>query len=1326
MTEHKNPDIYKVFDCLKDSYKYVDYREALFKENGDCKSIVSIFRFSDKSHEEIDSIHKELQKNKLSTEHFKINLKILNLEDWEKEWIRLKNQVRETNPERDLGNISISQNKKNRYTSWISEVDRKNNSIQFSLILNRSNHFKGFEFLEGHKEIRSIGAESIYPIIKQNLQINMFGPGVGLFSTFIFPTYARISELLYINNFVSGKVEYHEIFKESSVFIEIRHRGESLRIIGEHKLSSDDSNNKQTFLFFLDPKDFDKPELINYENELQLVIKLYFKPLNLNIIEFGVYLGNIKHDIINIEKIPLEILRLIKPFLQYNYLERKIFKIETKEFITKQTEQSIKSNCDILIQNKIWLLNNQTPKNLREFFISAANQQNVAYFNAFREFLVYTCTEGIKCNLMKEQDRNIILNDIVIQYGLSSAKYNYKFHYFQESLKDINEEIGKIYDKYFRKEPDCRKNDRGIYIKRFNYEYPKIYYECRYEISEDITCLIYFIWNDYKFFNFNSIHLGFWYHLDSKDIWNHQAESIINNTRNFINEIIDNSLITVKEFNNIPSQLLMIPTIEEEKKKSIEMENEWVKNHRLSLSEWKLGKEIYELKRFNIFVGKNNSGKTHALASIYNHQENLKIDKPSIQKEFRKNYPHHAVYENYYIPRYRVLAKSTGKRRNPKTGLSILLNTMQELQEQTFKIYSQIDERGNTLENTRFHLNLWRIPNFVEILDVSTYFFENEERLDDYNKEIIGHERGLLFIKALRKVFEEWVKIIENFIPDIGISTIQEKGIEGDIFLELKDKVLNLQVEDWKYYGSGTQEILSLIFIIEFLKYAPTVDYKQLYLSLNLRDNANDSLNNFISPNRNNRILLIDEPEISLHPSLQKKFFKYLYKSSKLIQIFIATNSPYFFNIKEIEDHLEDDISIFLCRKEKTEGEKFPKIRIDKFNYTKVIDDIFDYNPLETAIFLSSRDYSYITHSSFLENLKMVRNLISKRFESELDYIDLIKLGTLDFKYSIQLIQNVHFLVSKPLEVNLNSEGLKEDTLDEIYIFQMNRIPNLFSEMSNKIRFDEYVNNYYDKELLSKNSVGKYIPDKASDIYSKIERKLSKLEKDGIVPNRSLLVFPEISIPYLAINFLINFAKRNKIVIIGGLEHSTVEDINIKIQELKESGYNIIGEYSYKNIESKAAIFKDSYINQSIIINADQNISFQIKNIPFYKSKFTEGIPIIYNPFIRKIRTVFGEIAVFICKDFLVNYEIIDKWMKMNRVNLIVIPAFTSLVNPFRSKINTIIHNKKNQDKSFIFVNVAEFSGSGVFNYNKEKEHEPSMRQQFDPREEELKKFSLD
>ena len=1327
MNERNNSNIYEVFEHLKYSYTYVDYREAIFKNNGDWRPIISIFRFSNKSFEEIESIHKELEKTKLNSEHFEIKFKILNLEDWEAQWNRLKEKEEDFYPDINLRNVPLSQNRKNNYTSWITEVDREYNSIQFNQFLNDRDFFKKFEFLEGYKEIRSLGVESIYTIIKQKLQIKMFGPGVSLFTTFIFPTYVKISKLRYLSNYISGKVECHEIFKESSVFIEKRYQGDSLGGLEKDKLSIKESPHEQSFLFFLDPKVIDKPEHINYEKELQLVIKIYFEPLNLNLIEFGVYVGSIKQEIINIEKIPPQILRFIKPILQHNHLDREIFNVETMKLIKNQTEQVIRTYCEILIQNKNWLLNNQASKILTDFFISAANKQDTVYFDVFREFLVNNCTEAINSNLMNEKNHDIILNDIIIQYGLSSVFYNYKLHYFKESLKDIYDEIGKIYDKYFRKEPDCKKIDRGFYNERFKYEYPKIYYECQYKISEDITCVIYFIWNNSEFFNFNSINLSFWYHRDSKEIWDNQATSIINNTRNFINEIIDNPLIEVREANSIPPLLIKIPPIEEEEKKSIENENKWVEDQRVTLTEWKLGKEIYKLKRLNIFVGKNNSGKTHALDSIYNYSEGHRIDKPHVQEDFRKNYPHYDIYEKYYIPRYRVLGKSTGKRRNPIRGVNLLLNSLQELQKQTYMNFSQIDERGNTLENSTFHLNLWRIPNFVEILDLSTYFFENEERLDDYDKEIIEHEKGSFFIKSLRKVFKEWVRLIETFIPDVKISAVQEKGMEGDISLEIRDKVLNVQVDDWNYYGSGTQEILSLIFIIEFLKYAPTVNYKQLQISLNLRDNIKDSLDKFISPIRNNRLLLIDEPEISLHPSLQKKLFKYLYKSSKLIQIFIATNSPYFLDIKEIKDQLREDISIFLCKKEKAKQDKFPKISINEFNYAKVINDIFDYDPLETAIFLSSGNYSNITESNFnLESLKMVRNLINKRFESELDYLNLIKLGTLDFKYSTQIIQNVHFLVSRPLEVNLNSEGLREDTLDEIYIFQMNKISRFDSEMSNKERFNEFIEEYYDKELMLKKSIGKYIPKKAIEISSQIERKLIELEQKGILPKKSILVFPEISIPYRAINLLINFAKRNRIVIVGCLEHSTVEDIKLKIQEIKRNGSNIIGEYSYKSIESNTSILEESYINQSIIINADQNISFQIKNIPFHKPKFTEGIPLIYNPLIRKFVTVFGEIAVFICKDFLVNYGIIDKWMNKNGVKLIVIPSFTSLVNPFKSKINSIIHNIENQDKSFIFVNVAEFSGSGVFNYIKEIEHEPSMSPQFKPREVDLKKFSLD
>ena len=42
-------------------------------------------------------------------------------------------------------------------------------------------------------------------------------------------------------------------------------------------------------------------------------------------------------------------------------------------------------------------------------------------------------------------------------------------------------------------------------------------------------------------------------------------------------------------------------------------------------------------------------------------------------------------------------------------------------------------------------------------------------------------------------------------------------------------------------------------------------------------------------------IVLVDEPELHLHPSLQEKFTEYLKKLSEDKQVFVSTHSPYFF-----------------------------------------------------------------------------------------------------------------------------------------------------------------------------------------------------------------------------------------------------------------------------------------------------------------------------------------------------------------------------------------------------------------------------------------------
>lgn len=51
-----------------------------------------------------------------------------------------------------------------------------------------------------------------------------------------------------------------------------------------------------------------------------------------------------------------------------------------------------------------------------------------------------------------------------------------------------------------------------------------------------------------------------------------------------------------------------------------------------------------------------------------------------------------------------------------------------------------------------------------------------------------------------------------------------------------------------------------------------------------------------------NKIILIDEPELSLHPQIQKKLAKFLYESSKTKQIIISTHSPYFINLEEVSN----------------------------------------------------------------------------------------------------------------------------------------------------------------------------------------------------------------------------------------------------------------------------------------------------------------------------------------------------------------------------------------------------------------------------------------
>ena len=1322
----KKPKIYEVFNYLKDSYKFLDLRCALYEEDENWISIVSVFRFTNKNRESLEDYHKKLRTYWDNTEKFKIDLKVITLEDWEDNWAAINQSITDLNKEIQIGDIEPRRNLKNSYSAWIAKPDLEYNSIQFNILLDNSEeHHHNFQFLEEHEELMSKGITSIYPLIVQILEINNFSYNSQLFSTFIFPIYVKFNNLNYTNQYLTGEIIFHELYYDSRIFIELQSRGTSEGVIGNYDLSKNIDNKQITnplkrleFLIYIDSTKFKE-----LDEHFQFRIKLYLVDLNINVIEFDEFYETLERKIKNYDQIPSEILEYINPTLKFNLLERKNFKSESRKFVLKSREL-YPNSINTIIEKSDWLLDFNNNVILEEFFVSAANHNNVGYFNVFKELIIFTCETATLNNYITEKETLSKLNDLVINYCLRRIKYSYKLYQYNKSLNEIEQKIINLYDKYFRRVPICSSVGNNLYLDPYGFEFPKLSKECRFQITEKITLVIEFIKNNPHFFNHNNIHIGFWYHSKLSNPWSPVSEKDLNLIRNFIDDIIKLPSVKVIDKVDVPkiinSQIYPIWRGEEY---PIQEDIDWIKNNRLSLLEFKQDEKSYKFRRFNIFAGKNNSGKTYSLKSILLQPSKLLIDKPKLQEKFKRDYPHHEIYENYYIPKNRLLDKSKGKRKSVKNGLKNLCKSLLVLQDPGPKMFSQINEKGEKISEA-FQIELWNIPNFIELIDFSTYVFEDDSRLDDVDRELIGSEMGKNLINSLRKTFVNWCNIIKEFFPDIEISSVLDKNIEGDIYLGIKDIFLSLNVDQWELYGAGTQELLNLIFFIELLKYLPCIDYKQLIISIDVEENIEDSVNEYIIPIRNNRILFIDEPETSLHPSLQKLFFQYLFQSSKLIQIFIATQSPYFLDIENIEEIIENEVAIFLCIKNAYGANKFRKIVINKKNYIRIIDEILDYNPLETANFLAKNDYYYILNSDFnLFELNMVRTLNNNRFEFDPTYTKLIQFGTIFDDPTMRIIQNTHFLLTSPSEINLNNINQKKNNkIESVIIFQMNKLPKIGNK---EFRFERFVAYTWNSDLALREKILKYTDKQSKKIKKDIEMQLSRFDKDKLPPFKTIIIFPENSIPYNSLPYLIEFARKKKILIIGGMEHLELSEISIQVNSLKQKGYNLIKEYKYETISSDERFEDSTYINQAIIINSDQGYSFQIKNIPVYFKEYKEGIPIIYNPFFRKFNTIIGNLSILICKDFLVNYEVIDKWMDLNDIKYIIVPSFSKLVNPFRNKFSEIVHTRKNQDKTFIFANVAEYSGSGIYNYKFKYLYEPTDESPFKSREEGFKIFKL-
>ena len=153
----------------------------------------------------------------------------------------------------------------------------------------------------------------------------------------------------------------------------------------------------------------------------------------------------------------------------------------------------------------------------------------------------------------------------------------------------------------------------------------------------------------------------------------------------------------------------------------------------------------------------------------------------------------------------------------------------------------------------------WRFTkNVQKDLTEKNNFLETVNTLE---QTILAHTDDAAFDKTFKAINEKLAAL--NLDHELAVSFIKPSIPFDNAYLTSKNLECNIDVS---LLGSGIEIIISLIF-----------------------------LETLASLSKSEFILLIDEPELHLHPILQTKLATYLLQLSDTKQIAISTHSPYFF-----------------------------------------------------------------------------------------------------------------------------------------------------------------------------------------------------------------------------------------------------------------------------------------------------------------------------------------------------------------------------------------------------------------------------------------------
>lgn len=265
---------------------------------------------------------------------------------------------------------------------------------------------------------------------------------------------------------------------------------------------------------------------------------------------------------------------------------------------------------------------------------------------------------------------------------------------------------------------------------------------------------------------------------------------------------------------------------------------------------------------YNVIVGPNNSGKSSVLNLLgggrwaSQSDDDFYGDEGFIAIESALNKKMHARYRKYHSPRVEILPIEGSE--HPNINLLYFAGRGNA----SFRSRSY---PGNAMANTGGAANAL----FASLQTVSS-----AQQGSDENVNIIG----ILHTLQEKGLKDEFLTFLRSFVEDFGDYHVSVHG-DGSYEVEYKDKAG--QTFDPIFLSDGSKSLLLLCALTFFFEKFGAHAIAMTPLP---------------------SVLIIDEPERSLQPHMQKKLYRLLRKLAMSIQVIVATHSPYFVDWLSLKD----------------------------------------------------------------------------------------------------------------------------------------------------------------------------------------------------------------------------------------------------------------------------------------------------------------------------------------------------------------------------------------------------------------------------------------